>query len=59
MIPTPTSHRSRAYTLLEIMLVLGILSLGVYGVLRFFQRNTVQASTQKEQTQRAALVDAI
>ena len=52
-------RRAHAYTLLEIMLVLGILSLGVFGVLKFFQRNTIQAATQKEQTQLAALVDGV
>ncbi|RDS85875.1 type 4 pilus major pilin [Dyella psychrodurans] len=51
--------RSRAYTLLEILLVLVILTLAGIGVLQMYQRNALQAAVQKEQGNLAAIATAV
>lgn len=52
-------RRARAYTLLEILIVLAVLAGAVVGVLRLFAMSDVRAATQKEQTSISALVDAV
>ena len=50
---------NRAYTLLEILIVLAILAAAMVGVLRLWGMTTVKAETQKEQQSVSALVDAV
>jgi type II secretory pathway pseudopilin PulG len=52
-------RRNRAYTLLEIVIVLAIFTATVVGVLRLFSWTEVRANTQREQTSVSALVDAV
>lgn len=52
-------RRVRAYTLLEILIVLAVLAGAVVGVLRLFSMSDVRAETQKEQQSISALVEAV
>jgi type II secretory pathway pseudopilin PulG len=52
-------NRSHAFTLLEIMLTLIVLSLAVAGVLRLYAYGTVKAATQKTAESESYLVDAV
>lgn len=52
-------RRARAYTLLEILIVLAVLAGATIGVLRLFAMSDVRAATQKEQRSISALVDAV
>lgn len=53
------SPRSRAYTLIEIMLVLGILSIAALGVWRLYVRDVVSAATDRTASSQSELVSAI
>lgn len=52
-------RRVRAYTLLEILIVLAVLAGATVGVLRLFSMSDVKAETQKEQQSISALVEAV
>jgi type II secretory pathway pseudopilin PulG len=52
-------RRVRAYTLLEILIVVAILAAAVVGVLRLFAMSDVKAEAQKEQQSISALVEAV
>jgi type II secretory pathway pseudopilin PulG len=52
-------RRLSGYTLLEIIIVLGILAVAMVGVLRFFQTDSAKAAVQQEQTNLAALVRSV
>ncbi|HEY8327501.1 MAG TPA: type II secretion system protein [Rhodanobacter sp.] len=52
-------RRARAYTLLEILIVLAVLAGATIGVLRLFSMSDVKAEAQKEQRSISALVEAV
>jgi prepilin-type N-terminal cleavage/methylation domain-containing protein len=49
----------RAYSLIEIMIVIAIIAAATFGVVRFFQHDTAKAAVQQEQTNLASVVTAV